>query len=156
MAVKLIYATNVDRRYFMMNRAMKSLQQEGLLAEECRTIKIADGDSFGTYVSAFEGASLVMIKFMGNTIRTKFWQQCLAFLEGRGFLITWMPPVRRRRSAGGGLEKRKSGPLRSTVSMEDWKITGTCGSMALLFLTLQQESRRGLLRSVGQDCIIRV
>lgn len=84
MAVKLIYATNVDRRYFMMNRAMKALQQEGTLAEECRTIKITDGDSFGTYVSAFEGASLVMIKFMGNTIRTKFWQQCLAFLEGRG------------------------------------------------------------------------
>ena len=47
MAVKLIYATNVDRRYFMMNRAMKALQQEGLLAEECRTIKIADGDRCG-------------------------------------------------------------------------------------------------------------
>ncbi|MGN0954924.1 cobaltochelatase subunit CobN [Dialister sp.] len=79
--MKLIYMTNVDRRYFMMNRAMESLQREGKLSEECRTIKTADGDRFDTYVPVLQGASLVMIKFMGNSIRTKFWQQCLSYLE---------------------------------------------------------------------------
>ena len=42
MAVKLIYLTNVDRRYFMMNRAMESLQKEGRLSESCRTLKVKD------------------------------------------------------------------------------------------------------------------
>lgn len=84
MAVKLIYLTNVDRRYFMMSRAMESLQKEGRLSESCRTLKVKDDSRFASYAPLLEGASLVMIKFMGNTIRTKFWQQCLAFLEGRG------------------------------------------------------------------------
>lgn len=81
MAVKLIYLTNVDRRYFMMSRAMESLQKEGRLSESCRTLKVKDDSSFASYSPLLEEASLVMIKFMGNTIRTRFWQQCLAFLE---------------------------------------------------------------------------
>ena len=84
MAVKLIYLTNVDRRFFMMSRAMESLQKEGRLSESCRTLKVKDDSRFASYEPLLEGASLVMIKFMGNTIRTRFWQQCLAFLEGRG------------------------------------------------------------------------
>ena len=84
MAVKLIYLTNVDRRFFMMSRAMESLQKEGRLSESCRTLKVKDDSRFASYAPLLEGASMVMIKFMGNTIRTRFWQQCLAFLEGRG------------------------------------------------------------------------
>ncbi len=82
---KIVYMTNVDRRYFMMNRAMKELQEKDAISADCVTLKTADTDVWNrTWENAVEGASLVMIRFMGNTIRTKFWTACMQFLESHG------------------------------------------------------------------------
>ena len=80
-----MYITNVDRRYFMMNRALENLKGQGRIGVSCGTLKAADTDVWnGAWEKKLSGASLVMIRFMGNTIRTKFWSRCLAFLEQAG------------------------------------------------------------------------
>lgn len=82
---KIIYMTNVDRRYFMMSRALAELQEAGAVSSLCRTVKTADSDVWSAdWEEVISGAALVMIRFMGNTIRTKFWSACMASLTRHG------------------------------------------------------------------------
>jgi cobaltochelatase CobN len=41
---KIMYITNVDRRYFMMNRALENLKGQGRIGVSCGTLKAADTD----------------------------------------------------------------------------------------------------------------
>ena len=82
---KIIYMTNVERRYFMMGRALEELKEAGKVSASCQVLKTSDEDLWNpSWEAAVDGASLVMIRFMGNTIRTKFWTACMHFLERRG------------------------------------------------------------------------
>lgn len=85
MEEKIIYMTNVDRRFAMMNRACNTLQQEGKLGGRCRAIKVsADERWSGVWQKRLSGCDIVLIRWMGNTIRTAFWDKCRLFLEQTG------------------------------------------------------------------------
>lgn len=85
MESKIIYMTNIDRRYFMMRRALSELIAEGEMPASSLVLKTEDGSVWSAaWEEKLRGSSLVMIRFMGNTIRTKFWTACMHFLSREG------------------------------------------------------------------------
>lgn len=85
MGHKIIYMTNIDRRYFMMRRALSALVEAGELSSSSLVLKTDDGAQWGrAWEAQLRGSDLVMIRFMGNTIRTKFWTACMHFLSREG------------------------------------------------------------------------
>ena len=85
MESKIIYMTNIDRRYFMMRRALSELIADGEMPASSLVLKTEDGSVWGAaWEEKLRGSSLVMIRFMGNTIRTKFWTACMHFLSREG------------------------------------------------------------------------
>jgi len=82
---KIIYMTNVDRRYAMMEQTRAELFAEGNLPAGCEVVKTKDAAQWdAAWMGRFAGARLVIIRFMGSTIRTAFWDKCLHYLEMRG------------------------------------------------------------------------
>ena len=85
MTPKIIYMTNVDRRYFMMRRALDELIADGEMPASSQVVKTEDGSVWSaSWEEKLRGSALVMIRFMGNTIRTKFWTACMHFLSREG------------------------------------------------------------------------
>lgn len=85
MTPKIIYMTNIDRRYFMMRRALDELIADGEMTASSQVIKTEDGSVWSaSWEEKLRGSALVMIRFMGNTIRTKFWTACMHFLSREG------------------------------------------------------------------------
>lgn len=85
MESKIIYMTNIDRRYFMMRRALFELIADGEMPASSLVLKTEDGSVWSAaWEERLRGSSLVMIRFMGNTIRTKFWTACMHFLSREG------------------------------------------------------------------------
>ena len=85
MTPKIIYMTNIDRRYFMMRRALDELIADGEMPASSQVIKTEDGSVWSaSWEEKLRGSALVMIRFMGNTIRTKFWTACMHFLSREG------------------------------------------------------------------------
>lgn len=85
MTPKIIYMTNIDRRYFMMRRALDELIADGEMSASSQVVKTEDGSVWSaSWEEKLRGSALVMIRFMGNTIRTKFWTACMHFLSREG------------------------------------------------------------------------
>ena len=85
MESKIIYMTNIDRRYFMMRRALDELIADGEMPASSQVVKTEDGSVWSaSWEEKLRGSALVMIRFMGNTIRTKFWTACMHFLSREG------------------------------------------------------------------------
>lgn len=85
MTPKIIYMTNIDRRYFMMRRALDELIADGEMPASSQVVKTEDGSVWNaSWEEKLRGSALVMIRFMGNTIRTKFWTACMHFLSREG------------------------------------------------------------------------
>lgn len=85
MTPKIIYMTNIDRRYFMMRRALDELIADGEMTASSQVVKTEDGSVWSaSWEEKLRGSALVMIRFMGNTIRTKFWTACMHFLSREG------------------------------------------------------------------------
>ena len=85
MTPKIIYMTNIDRRYFMMRRALDELIADGEMSASSQVVKTEDGSVWSaSWEEKLRGSALVMIRFMGNTIRTKFWMACMHFLSREG------------------------------------------------------------------------
>ena len=85
MIPKIIYMTNIDRRYFMMRRALDELIADGEMPASSQVVKTEDSSVWSaSWEEKLRGSALVMIRFMGNTIRTKFWTACMHFLSREG------------------------------------------------------------------------
>lgn len=100
---KVVYITNVDRRFFMMRKACDELKKEELIPDNYETLKVESTALWGkVWEKQLGDADLIMIRFMGTTIRTLFWDKCLAFLTARG-IPYYMD------AAGSAEEESKSG-----------------------------------------------
>ena len=85
MTPKIIYMTNIDRRYFMMRRALDELIADEEMPASSQVVKTENGSVWSaSWEEKLRGSALVMIRFMGNTIRTKFWTACMHFLSQEG------------------------------------------------------------------------
>lgn len=79
---KVLYITNIDRRFSMMRKACDILHEDNLIPSDYEVLKI---DAMTAFTDVWERklvhSDLVIIRFMGNTIRTLFWDKCLHFLR---------------------------------------------------------------------------
>ncbi|MEE3452940.1 hypothetical protein [Dialister sp.] len=103
--MKILYITNVDRRYAMMGAACRGLKAEGKLRADCDVLKV-ESDSRWTreWEEKLSSASLVLIRWMGNTIRTRFWDRCRFFMEKENIPYFMDAAGSAEGEAGRGLE----------------------------------------------------
>ena len=67
MTPKIIYMTNIDRRYFMMRRALDELIADGEMPAFSQVVKTEDGSVWSaSWEEKLRGSALVMIRFMGK------------------------------------------------------------------------------------------
>ena len=67
MTPKIIYMTNIDRRYFMMRRALDELIADGEMPASSQVVKTEDGSVWSaSWEEKLRGSALVMIRFMGR------------------------------------------------------------------------------------------
>ena len=82
MSGKVIYLTNVDRRFSMMKKCCDELKHSKDIPQGYDTIKVENTSVWDkTWQEKLVGSHMIIIRFMGTTIRTNFWNKCLSFLE---------------------------------------------------------------------------
>ena len=129
---KVIYLTNVDRRFFMMRKACSELKREGLVPAEYETLKVESTSLWSRiWEKQLGDADLVMIRFMGTTIRTMFWDKCLAFFAAKSIPYYMDAAGSAEEEARNGV-KRMLKRLSSIVFTAESKIIKTCGSFCNL------------------------
>lgn len=131
---KVIYLTNVDRRFFMMRKACSELKREGLVPAEYETLKVESTSLWSRiWEKQLGDADLVMIRFMGTTIRTMFWDKCLAFFAAKSIPYYMDAAGSAEEEARNGVSvKRMLKRLSSIVFTAESKIIKTCGSFCNL------------------------
>ncbi|MDY6083942.1 MAG: cobaltochelatase subunit CobN [Dialister sp.] len=107
MEEKIIYMTNVDRRFAMMKRACSLLQQEGKLGSRCRALQVSSDEVWGpVWEKRLSRCDMVMIRWMGNTIRTTFWDRCRLFFEQAGIPYYMDAAGSAEEEAGKGIARK--------------------------------------------------
>lgn len=103
--MKILYITNVDRRYAMMGAACRGLKADGRLMPGCDVLKVSSDTLWsGEWREVLSSASLVLIRWMGNTIRTGFWDKCRFFMERENIPYFMDAAGSAEGEAGRGLE----------------------------------------------------
>ncbi|MFR2952272.1 MAG: hypothetical protein ACLTLV_04455 [Dialister invisus] len=130
---KVIYLTNVDRRFFMMRKACSELKREGLVPAEYETLKVESTSLWNRiWEKQLGDADLVMIRFMGTTIRTMFWDKCLAFFAAKSIPYYMDAAGSAEEEARNGVSEADAERLSSIVFTAESKIIKTCGSFCNL------------------------
>ena len=78
MSGKVIYLTNVDRRFSMMKKCCDELKHSKDIPQGYDTIKVENTSVWDKiWQEKLVGSHMIIIRFMGTTIRTNFWNKCL-------------------------------------------------------------------------------
>lgn len=68
---KIIFITNIDRRYAMMKKALQELQEDCQMDAEAMSIKISEGEKWSQdWENLLSQADFFCIKWMGNGLDT--------------------------------------------------------------------------------------
>lgn len=79
---KVVFLTNVDRRFAMMKVAMQNLQEENLLSNASCCIKISDTTMWNSqWDTIFEDADIFLLKWMGASTDTPFLKKVLQIIK---------------------------------------------------------------------------
>lgn len=79
---KIVYMTTMDRRYAAMNDACHLLQDEGKISDYCIAVKVERTSEWNaSWERKVGGAKLVMIRLMGNFMRSGFFDEMTAYLK---------------------------------------------------------------------------
>lgn len=79
---KIIFITNIDRRYAMMKKALQELQEDCQMDAEAMSIKISEGEKWSQdWENLLSQADFFCIKWMGNGLDTPFFKKLLPFLQ---------------------------------------------------------------------------
>ena len=79
---KIIYLSNVDRRFAMMKLALTQLQEEGLVSAASAIVKVEDNTQWSDKLATtLQDADFVMLKWMGGSIETPFFKQFFGCLD---------------------------------------------------------------------------
>ncbi|HIU63576.1 MAG TPA: cobaltochelatase subunit CobN [Candidatus Avacidaminococcus intestinavium] len=80
---KILYLTNIDRRYAMMKKALNELQQEkGMLLANCECHKISERAVWSTeWETKLIDTDVLMLKWMGSGLDTLFLRKLVPFIQ---------------------------------------------------------------------------
>ncbi|MEG0831223.1 MAG: cobaltochelatase subunit CobN [Acidaminococcaceae bacterium] len=79
---KVLFITNIERRYLLMLKAQSMLQAEGTLSTACRSIQITEATPWGAeWQKTLAQADVVILKWMGSGLDTPFLKKVAEFLK---------------------------------------------------------------------------
>ena len=79
---KILFLSNINRRIVMMDKAINSLNEENSLKFECKSIEIGNETIWNLkWQKELLKTDLVVLKWMGNGLDTKFLRRLLEFLK---------------------------------------------------------------------------
>ena len=104
---KVVFLSNVDRRFAMMQVALQQLHQENLLSNDSVCAKLSDNTVWNDeWQKLLEDADILLIKWMGAGLDIPFFKKLLPFKIGKeGQLQEWyldypevdMPVLKRKK-----------------------------------------------------------
>ena len=101
MEIKIIYLTNDTRRYAGMKNACLQLQDEMKISDLCMAVKLERSSEWNyVWERKLRGSSLVVARFFRNIFKSKFWEECRAFLDAHH--IPYVIDAMESASAGEG------------------------------------------------------
>ena len=78
---QIIFLTNMERQYLMLERARESIAQEGMRPEG-RTVLLTDAVPWGTeWQNTFKASDIVVFTWMGSGLDTRFLKKSAEFLR---------------------------------------------------------------------------
>ena len=79
---KVVFLSNVDRRFAMMQVALQQLQQENLLSNDSVCVKLSDNTGWNDeWQKLLEDADILLLKWMGAGLDTHFFKKLLPFIK---------------------------------------------------------------------------
>ncbi|MFQ9936499.1 MAG: hypothetical protein ACLRXQ_11450 [Phascolarctobacterium faecium] len=79
---KVVFLSNVDRRFAMMKVALQQLQQENLLSNDSVCVKLSDNTVWNDeWQKLLEDADILLLKWMGAALDTHFFKKLLPFIK---------------------------------------------------------------------------
>lgn len=79
---KVVFLSNVDRRFAMMQVALQQLQQENLLSNDSVCAKLSDNTVWNDeWQKLLEDADILLLKWMGAGLDTPFFKKLLPFIK---------------------------------------------------------------------------
>ena len=113
MDIKIIYLTNDSRRYAGMKNACLKLQDEEKISDLCMAVKL-EGSSEWNYVweRKLRGSSLVVARFFRNIFKSKFWEECRAFMDANRIPYVLDAVESTNSGEGSGVESAVAARLR--------------------------------------------
>ena len=79
---KVVFLSNVDRRFAMMKVALQQLQQENLLSNDSVCVKLSDNTVWNDeWQKLLEDADILLLKWMGAGLDTHFFKKLLPFIK---------------------------------------------------------------------------
>ena len=84
---KVVFLSNVDRRFAMMQAALEQLQQENLLSKDSVCAKLSDDTVWNDeWQKLLHDADILLLKWMGAGIDTPFLKKLLSFFKQKQLL----------------------------------------------------------------------
>ena len=79
---RVVFLSNVDRRFAMMQVALQQLQQENLLSNDSVCVKLSDNTVWNDeWQKLLEDADILLLKWMGAGLDTHFFKKLLPFIK---------------------------------------------------------------------------
>jgi len=79
---KILFLTNIERNFYMMNRAKEKLVEQGILSKDCLCRQINEGTPWGVeWEKTLSKYDVVVVKWMGTGMDTPFLRKVAAYLE---------------------------------------------------------------------------
>ncbi|BBB92161.1 MAG TPA: cobaltochelatase subunit CobN [Methylomusa anaerophila] len=86
---RILFLTNIDRQYIMMDQARDYLEKEGRLPGGSQVLLLNDASNWGPDCpQMFSGSDLVLFSWMGTSHDTHFLKKATAFLREQGIIHT--------------------------------------------------------------------
>ncbi len=82
---KILFLTNIERKFYMMNKAKEKLVAQGILANGCKCKQINEGTPWGReWEKTLSKYDVVVLKWMGTGMDTAFLRKVASYLEKKG------------------------------------------------------------------------
>ena len=95
---KVVFLSNVDRRFAMMQVALQQLQQENLLSNDSVCVKLSDNTGWNDeWQKLLEDADILLLKWMGAGLDI-FSKNCCHLLKNINCDIILTLPVLKRKN----------------------------------------------------------
>ena len=119
---KVVFLSNVDRRFAMMQVALQQLQQENLLSNDSVCAKLSDNTVWNDeWQKLLEDADILLLKWMGAGLDTPFFKKLLPFIKKHQLRYYIDAAGTEEEELVSGIEKNDLEKLKAEIKILDEK-----------------------------------